>query len=929
MLVINIHIGKKTIFTTFFLWAFVAVIAQNPISKKDSSDVNYSNQSITTPFYTTDYNSVTAPVTTLSSDELDHYPTSDIREILNGLIPSGLVMKNGYGPGKSNIKLQVRDMNYAIIVDGMERSVIDMDIQEIESVSVLRGLTAHAMYGSSAKNGAIVFTTKRGFAGEDRIDVNVESGIKIASHLPEWLSSEGYAKGYNQAQLNDGMDPKYSQEDIAGYQSGINGLKYPNEDLYNELFNNTMLFTKANISFKGGNEQTQYFAYLGYTGEGQGAMKIKDNSYDRFNIRGRVDVALTDKIKLHMNVATVFGLRNVLPGQSQTWSSIASYAPNVYPIEIAKDTFGANQAFRFNPIAEQTLKGDIDELSRTVQANFGLDFNLNSITKGLNLGVKGMFDMYDFQQKTDKHGLSYALYQPGFTEQEDGSELMTLTPIGVDVLPFGSGITGTNYFQQVAANVNLSYVRAFGQHKVDGNLIAFIQQKKRRGTALEDNRQNFGLRTAYSFKEKYVADLTLSYTGDMNLSSENRYKLFPSMGIGWILSKENFMKTAKAINFMKIRASYGTMGTYDTNESYLYRTEWYRGIGASFGSAEGATETISTTYMSQYGNEDLSWGTIRQFDIGMEAVLFKSRLKFQLDYYNIIKDGIITTAVISDVIGAKKYYDNINKNKYWGIDGTVTWSEQLKDFNYSIGVNFGYNTSEVLAFNEVNNPYPWMNRTGERVGEIYGFEALGVFKDANEINNAPTQYLGEVQPGNLRYKNLNPEDDDKVEAKTDEKAIGNNTPLFKLGMPVTLKYKNIEFYMLGVGYFGQDINTVNHPYFHAQGEQKYSNYVAQNAWTNGGANPKLTTASSPNDNTVSSHWIQDASFFKIKNIELSIDLSSVLAKKNDKTGCKLFVRATNIYTATSFDTLDPENPYGGVSTFATMSTLTAGLKLSF
>ncbi len=929
MLVINIHIGKKTIFTTFFLWAFVAVIAQNPISKKDSSDVNYSNQSITTPFYTTDYNSVTAPVTTLSSDELDHYPTSDIREILNGLIPSGLVMKNGYGPGKSNIKLQVRDMNYAIIVDGMERSVIDMDIQEIESVSVLRGLTAHAMYGSSAKNGAIVFTTKRGFAGEDRIDVNVESGIKIASHLPEWLSSEGYAKGYNQAQLNDGMAPKYSEADIAGYQSGANGLKYPNEDLYNELFNNTMRFTKANISFKGGNEKTQYFAYLGYTGEGQNYMKIKDNSYDRFNIRGRVDVALSDKIKLHMNVATVFGLRNVLPGQSQTWSSIASYAPNVYPIEIAKDTFGANQAFRFNPIAEQTLKGDINELSRTVQANIGLDFNLNSITKGLNLGVKGMFDMYDFQQKTEKHGLSYALYQPGFTEQEDGSELMTLTPIGVDVLPFGSGITGTNYFQQVAANVNLSYVRAFGQHKVDGNLIAFIQQKKRRGTALEDNRQNFGLRTAYSFKEKYVADLTLSYTGDMNLSSENRYKLFPSMGIGWILSKENFMKTAKAINFMKIRASYGTMGTYDTNESYLYRTEWYRGIGASFGSAEGATETISTTYMSQYGNEDLSWGTIHQFDIGMEAVLFKSRLKFQLDYYNIIKDGIITTAVISDVIGVKKYYDNINKNKYWGIDGTVTWSEQLKDFNYSIGVNFGYNTSEVLAFSEVNNPYPWMNRTGERVGEIYGFEALGVFKDANEINNAPTQYLGEVQPGNLRYKNLNPEDDDKVEAKTDEKAIGNNTPLFKLGMPVTLKYKNIEFYMLGVGYFGQDINTVNHPYFHAQGEQKYSNYVAQNAWTNGGANPKLTTASSPNDNSVSSHWIQDASFFKIKNIELSYDLSSVLAKKNDKTGCKLFVRATNIYTATSFDTLDPENPYGGVSTFATMSTLTAGLKLSF
>ena len=866
MLVINIHIGKKTIFTTFFLWAFVAVIAQNPISKKDSSDVNYSNQSITTPFYTTDYNSVTAPVTTLSSDELDHYPTSDIREILNGLIPSGLVMKNGYGPGKSNIKLQVRDMNYAIIVDGMERSVIDMDIQEIESVSVLRGLTAHAMYGSSAKNGAIVFTTKRGFAGEDRIDVNVESGIKIASHLPEWLSSEGYAKGYNQAQLNDGMAPKYSEADIAGYQSGANGLKYPNEDLYNELFNNTMRFTKANISFKGGNEKTQYFAYLGYTGEGQNYMKIKDNSYDRFNIRGRVDVALSDKIKLHMNVATVFGLRNVLPGQSQTWSSIASYAPNVYPIEIAKDTFGANQAFRFNPIAEQTLKGDINELSRTVQANIGLDFNLNSITKGLNLGVKGMFDMYDFQQKTEKHGLSYALYQPGFTEQEDGSELMTLTPIGVDVLPFGSGITGTNYFQQVAANVNLSYVRAFGQHKVDGNLIAFIQQKKRRGTALEDNRQNFGLRTAYSFKEKYVADLTLSYTGDMNLSSENRYKLFPSMGIGWILSKENFMKTAKAINFMKIRASYGTMGTYDTNESYLYRTEWYRGIGASFGSAEGATETISTTYMSQYGNEDLSWGTIHQFDIGMEAVLFKSRLKFQLDYYNIIKDGIITTAVISDVIGVKKYYDNINKNKYWGIDGTVTWSEQLKDFNYSIGVNFGYNTSEVLAFSEVNNPYPWMNRTGERVGEIYGFEALGVFKDANEINNAPTQYLGEVQPGNLRYKNLNPEDDDKVEAKTDEKAIGNNTPLFKLGMPVTLKYKNIEFYMLGVGYFGQDINTVNHPYFHAQGEQKYSNYVAQNAWTNGGANPKLTTASSPNDNSVSSHWIQDASFFKIKNL---------------------------------------------------------------
>ncbi len=929
MLISIKYIFKKAILTMVFMWALINIKAQEPISQPDSMEVSYSSKAISTPFFTTDFNKVTAPVTVLSSEDLEHYPTSDVREALNGLIPSGSVMKNGYGPGESNVQLQVRDMDYAIIVDGMERSVVELDIQEIESVSVLRGLTAHALYGSSAKNGAIVFTTKRGFAGEDEIDVNIEYGIKMATHLPEWLPSDEYAQLYNQARLNDGMTPRYSPEDIAGYQSGENGLKYPNEDLYSELFNNSMNFTRANIAFKGGSEKTQYFAYLGYTGEGRDYMKIKENSYDRLNIRGRVDVALASNIKLNMNVATVMGMRNVIPGQSQMWNALASYAPNVYPISIAKDTFGINQAFPYNPVADQTLKGDIDELSRTVQANFGLDFDLNKITKGLNFGIKGMFDIYDFQQKTAKAGLSYALYEPVFTIQEDGSELMTLTPVGVDVPAIGASITATSYHQQVAANMNLNYLRKFGDHEISSNLVYFVQQKKMRGTALEDNKQNFGLATAYSFKGKYFADLSLSYTGDMNLSSDNRYKMFPSLGIGWILSKENFMKSVNAIDFMKLRASYGTMGTYDTHESFLFRTEWYRGIPAFFGSAGGKSENISTTYMNQYGNVGLSWGTIRQFDIGTEALLFGSRLRLQLDYYNIIKDGIITTAVMSDVIGIKKYYDNINKNKYWGVDGSVSWSDKLKSFNYSIGVNFGFNTSEVLAFNEVNNPYPWMNRTGERVGEIYGFEAIGIFNDANEIINSPTQYLGEVQVGNLRYKNLNPEDDDKVEARTDEKAIGNSTPLFKLGVPVSLKYKNVELYVLGVGYFGRDLNVVSHPYFHADGEQKYSTYVKGNAWSAGGANPKLTTSASPNDNVTSSYWMRDAGFFKIKNVELSYDLSSITSNWTRKMGSKVFVRGTNLYTSTSFDTLDPENPYGGISTYASMSTFTGGLKVTF
>jgi len=287
---------------------------------------------------------------------------------------------------------------------------------------------------------------------------------------------------------------------------------------------------------------------------------------------------------------------------------------------------------------------------------------------------------------------------------------------------------------------------------------------------------------------------------------------------------------------------------------------------------------------------------------------------------------------VPTITGNQSFQENIGSNNYSGIDLQVSFTNKnANNLIYRLGLNGGYSVSKVLLTNEIDFPYPWMGTKGNPTDAIYGLVAEGLLNE-NDIANGPVQGFGQVLPGNIKYSDLN--DDGFVQSEVDEKMIGNSTPRFNYGIDIDFRYKGISLYLLGYGLAGFDVNTRTSTYYYGYGDRKYSAYTMENRWTEqnpstDALHPRLTTGNNSNDNRNSTYWLVDASFFKIKNIELAYHFPEQVVEKVRMASLKLFVRGTNLITVTKLKGMDPENIYLGVYTYPSMRTFTGGFSLSF
>jgi TonB-dependent starch-binding outer membrane protein SusC len=883
---------------------------------------------VSQPFFESTMHNVTSPVTVISGEQLESFPSANLAEALNGLVPSLQMTTTNYSPGNESVNFSVRGLNYTVIVDGLSGSLNNLSCQEIETVTILRGMSARAMYGSSAANGLIIVKTKQGDNNTKGIRVNLESGIKMTNFLPKWASAYDYANAYNQASINDGLTEAYSQEELDAYLTGSDPIIYPNIDLFNELMNQSMAFTRADFSYSGGSETTKYFMNIGYLGEGKGYMKYQDKSYDRVNFRSNVSTKISDIITLSLGFAGNLGLSRMPSNESSMWNAIGTYPVNAYPIMISPDTFGINRSFPFNPVADQTYSGITKRYSRSGLANVGLNFDLENITEGLTFDAFLSYDLYNYQQITGKNSLTYVVYEPQYLTSFSGADSLELIPVGTDNPDVGYALTNNSYYQQFGTHFKLGYNRQFGAHSIRSGLVYFFQQKSNRGAGQDIKNQDLSFTAQYAFKNKYLLDFIMSYTGTMQLADGNRFKAFPTLGLGWIISEEPFMQNMPGIDFLKLRTSYGSMGFFNQGDYFLYRTEYAAGGNYRFGSsAENLLQNYPTTLLSQLGNPNLTWGVMKEFDIGIDAAFFNNHMTIQLDYYNMNRENMIEDALYPAIMGDNIVYENYGINNFSGIDGYIGYTNYFGDFFCSGGLTFGYNTSEVVQTNEHNYPYDWMRRSGNPTDALFGFDALGLFESVDDITNSPVQYMGIVQEGNIKYTDLN--NDGKIEQQIDEKMIGHTSPRYKLGLNLSLKYKGFGIYLLGVGFLDKDVELRNNIYYHADGNDKYSSYVIDNIWPGSTDNPRLTTTSTPNDNQRSSYWLVDGSYFKLKNLELSYELPKGLTEKLFSDQVHVFVRGVNLFTLSKIVDLDPEQISNGISDYPSMSTYTGGFSINF
>ncbi|MCF8379000.1 MAG: SusC/RagA family TonB-linked outer membrane protein [Bacteroidales bacterium] len=889
------------------------------------------------PFFSYDPNRTSAPVTLIDGKVLQKTSSFDLRESLLGMIPNAVFMPVSNRPGAQKASMQIRASSYLILVDGVPRPIDEISPFEVASVNVLRGLSSTAMYGSDARNGIINFQTKNGNADSSFMDINIEYGLStvIDRYLPGWLNSFEYANLYNEATINDGVSTFfYSEDALSYYQNRSAQLRYPDEDMYNQIFNKSMAYRRVNLSHGGGNESVNFFLNMTYQGEGENLYKIKSLTSNSIGIRTKLSVKVSDFLSLKAGVFGNLNILNTPNSEEQIWPVLSSYPSNAYPILIAPDTFGTSLNYPINPIGDLSNYLSTREYDLVGRFNTSLDFDFSKWISGLKASAFLAYDINTISSFAERPALTYALYEPVFSGESIYPD--SLIQYGLNNPGAGISQTSTNYHNQFFNYVKIGYEKDIGRHRIITGVVNKLQTQK---SYWKDARsqdlisQDMSFSMMYTFNNRYGLDYIMSYTGLMNLPQDKRFKMYPTIGASWIISEEPFMANVAFLELLKFRASYGTMGFYNSEDAFLYNTYWSEGSWTVFNNRfESSRQNYRGTYLIQLGNENIDRATQTEFNAGTDAILFSGRLSIGMDYYEIQREGMIMLSPIPSILGTRNYWDNIGAEQHRGFDLSLAFRNlSTETFSYSVGLNAGYNISEVLASNEVDFPYEWMKRVGNPADAIYGLVAEGLLSE-NDLNNEPIQTFGEVKQGNIKYKDLN--DDGLVMSAIDEKMIGHYDPRISYSIHFNLSYKNFGLFILGYGLADYDVNIRNNPYYYAYGNNKYSEFVLNNSWSPENPNsearhPRLTAGTNSNDNRNSSYWLVDGGFFSIQKLEFSYKIPETFLVKNDLADLTFFIRGKNLYSISKEKELDPANRNFGVLTYPSMRTFVLGLSLSF
>ena len=881
-----------------------------------------------------------AAISSIDGDELEAYPEMVFSNILQGRIPGLQVMLSASGLGNNVPDVYIRgnhgnDGNGAIfIVDGLERTISDIVPEEVEKVEVLKDAVAKILYGPRAANGVLIITTKRGKAGTRVIRATAECGVNVAARVPEYLNAYEYVTLYNEARANDGLAPKYSPEQIEGYRNsaGPNDLLYPDVDWYDYFTRNTSTYKNFMVDMTGGTDRIRYSLILNYK-RGTGFESVgKLPSLDRFNIRGNIDVKVTDYLNVFADAAArlevrEWGQRNM----SSVYGALSGNRPNEYPLMIAAEDlglapnedgvpfFGANNRSAGNLLADMKYGGFNAERYINSMVNLGLDFDFDIFVKGLKAKAALMYDNYSYfgQGQTN----IYPTYAIRGTNMDD----IEFVQMRKQSLQSNQSRTSDNFNQTLGFYARTDYSRVFGKHGLDAGLLYNYYQNEVNGSGQNHRNENLNLRVLYDYDQRYAIEATGSLMGSARYAKGNRHFLAYAVGASWIISNEPFLKSAPGVDFLKLRASFGHLG-FDRNTGYLlYKTAWSNGGNYTLGEQNKGTVERTTSFV-RFG-KDVKWEYSNELNIGIDGSFLGHRLNVTVDGFRETRNNIVTaqSADLAAVHGGFVTVVNGGSVRNWGMDGRISWNDRVGDFHYEIGVNATWTANKLLSWNQVNYPDGGTVAVGKPTDAMFGYTALGLFGRDVALDGAPLQHFGDYGNGSIAYADTN--NDGHVDSR-DRTMIGNRFPRLTSGIDVRLGYKGWELFLCGTAQTGKwSLN--DNSFWQMDGEDKYSvisleRYHPEN--NPSGKYPSLTTRSAASNFVNSTFWLQNASFFRLKDAELSytFDFLKAGVKK-----LRLFVRGTNLFVISADGHLDPETVNAGVSTYPLYKTITGGASITF
>lgn len=833
---------------------------------------------------------------------------------------------------------------YLVLVDGFPRDANNVLPTEIEQITVLKGAAAVALHGPRAVKGVIMITTKRGKAGETSFNIRANTGIHTPKSYPKYLGSAEYMTLYNEAKINDGESPAWSDEDIYNHGSGENPYRYPSVDFYSPEYLNRMYSrSEAIAEITGGSERARFYTSTGFYNQGS-LLKLANSKNDhtnRFFVRGNVDVNLSKSLTAFVDAnATFYNARtaNITDrnpdddNEENFWTHASTIRPHrvspLIPIhfiegndEISIGTInasnylidgryflGGTQEDPTNPIADLYAAGENTFVSRQFQFNGGVNLNMQNVLDGLFFRAKYGVDYagtYNLSYDSE-----YATYQAVWANYTGKDLLGEVIKREEDKKSGEQNMSNNAYRNTTYFSGQFDYAKTFsGKHNLFATVLANGWQRQIDGQYHRISNANLGLQASYNYEQKYYADFSAAAPYSAKLPVANRIGFSPTGSIGWRLSNESFLSQSSWIDDLMMTVSGGIIESdLDVRENaddmgyFLYKRILTSGGWWSWGDLGGepATEFQRGEYPS------LTYVKRKEYSLGLRGSLLDRTFVFDFNYFaNKMDGGVVRPSSIYPVYFVQLGYPsssiipfmNYNIDDRSGIDFSFNWNQKVGQVDLSLGINGLCYTSNAARRDE-SFAYDYQTRVGRPLNGLWGLESLGLFEDENDILNSADQSPiagGGVKPGDIKYKDQN---GDNIIDPTDEVYLNRWDDPLMVGVNFTAKWKNFTFFAMGSGYFG-GYGFKDNAYWRVRGEDKYSE-VVRDRWTKDtketATYPRLTATSGDNNFRNSDFWMYNRNRINLSLAQITYDFPNRFFHGNFVKGVSAYLGGYDLLT---------------------------------
>lgn len=922
----------------------VPVNGRTTIDVVMTEDVQSLDEVVVVGYGTQKKATLTGAVATVTPEKITSSPAINVTNSLSGLLP-GLTAVNRTGePGNDIAEILIRGKSTTgnneplVVVDGVQDvpGWRQINPNDIESISVLKDASA-AIYGARAANGVILITTKRGDIGKPTISYSFNQGISQPTRLPKMANSASYAEYTNEVLVRNGQPPQFTVDAIRKFTEG-NDPNFPNVNWYDEVLRNFTTQSQHNLSLRGGSETIKYSVSGSFANQ-DGIIKNGAHNFKRYTLRANLDGQINKNIKVGFDINTETNGRHSPNFPSNEIFAHLRYQLPYVPVYYDNGFPSSGIVAGNNPAIMATDATGYDN-SRTFRylVKSSIDINIPWV-KGL--GIDG-YASYMNEIINDKNWKTpYLVY--------DYDQLNnTYIPIT------GGGITfpqlrQSNYDgRRTLLNIRLKYEKNFNDHGLSSfiaaeqeeglfsNFSAFrrdflspaidelfagsLINQSTSGERSESGRRNFFGRLSYNFKEKYLFDFNFRYDGSERFPKGKRYGFFPGAAVAWRVSEENFMSQINFISELKLRASYGKMGN-DQVPSFQHLALYELGRGYSFGQTPTPTQGLIAGVSP---NPSITWEVANMANLGLDVSLWEGMVDINIDVFKQRRSNILTKRNLSvpDYTGLILPNENIGIVENKGIELQFMHRKIKNEFSYSIGGNVGYAKSKIIDLDEATNIPEWQKAKGHVIDASTYYRSLGIIRTEEQLNSNTT--LGGARVGDLLYEDVN--EDGKIDASDRVRMDKTNIPEVTFGINFSFGYKNFSLFS---NFAGQ---TRAWQYFnlHAKLGQNSLAETIENRYTPGSMDSKYPILSTEGTtNYPSDFWIMDASFVRLKTIELGYDLPENLLSKFNISSMRIYVSGNNLFTIDKLKFIDPENSDSGGNFYPQNKIYNIGINFSF